>query len=230
MKTKVKFKNSKVGVYILLSVLSLLLIAAIFVGAGGKTKTVYIPVPGNASSDFSGVMLSDYDSLRLYMCNNSVILDFDDVELEDYDFVVLDIVNASLLPFDMNSTSFGPTIEGVNLNTYGSFNYDTYNVDYSGVYPDMEGTFTYVFDMRGESIKVYTYQDGVFNKVITSDISKGILKDFTFIAEINYGLQSIHSVYLYAYEDAGDCTLGNYISDSSLNLTTCKDSMLYKGD
>ena len=45
-----------------------------------------------------------------------------------------------------------------------------------------------------------------------------------------YDIYKIGGMYLYGFENADDCTIGDYISDSTLKLTDCKDSMLYTGE
>ena len=71
MKTKTFNKTDTVWT-VLIGVLALLLCAALVVGVAGKTKAEYIPAPETAASDFSGEMLSSYDSLRIRLIDDKI--------------------------------------------------------------------------------------------------------------------------------------------------------------
>lgn len=244
MKTKQKTNKSNTGVYVLLSVLALLLVAALLVGVGGKTKTVYVPAPPTASSDFSGTMLSDYDTLSVNLSSDYVNFNFGEVKLSSYDYIVLDIMDASLEPNDTHSISFGLVFRENDTETFfkntasvDSTNYSESSGPHFDNFIEDDG-ISYILDLRdleNGNIRWITYLNGLFHNSgdFTSIGQDAFLTDFkiTFNPMSEYAdSYEIGGMYLYGFENAEDCTIGDYISDSTLKLTDCKDSMLYTGE
>ena len=189
-------------------------------------------------------MLSDYDNLTLNFYDNKIEFDFSDVSIDDYDFIVLDICDARLLPSDSGSVlKYGPSFDNTGVTngiqnqlsmsaasiTYGEFfgEYDMHN----------SSDFTYLIDARSLAsgvVEVLTYLDGVYcHKTVFEDITDITLKNFVInyhSIDKTYGNFSINAMYLYGFKNAEDCSLGAYISDTTLKLSDCKDSLLYTGE
>ena len=238
MKTKTFNKTGTVWT-VLISALALLLCAALIVGVTGKTKAAYIPAPPTASDDFSGTMLSNYDNLILSFSMNQITFDFIDVDLLEYDYVVLDVCNSNFECDDSGYIRFGPSINGVNLSTESYVSPDengSLKPGVNGLFNEFAGTFTYIFDMTGiaDGVKLHLYHDGVYySSFEMNDFTSTKLESF----QISYQeyleycqFMTVSGLYLYGFEDASDCTIGDYIADQTLNLTDCKDSMLYTGE
>ena len=231
MKTKTFNKTGTVWT-VVIAALALLLVAALLVGVTGKTKAVYIPVPETAASDFSGEMLSSYDNLRIRLIDDEIEFDFSDVTLSDYKIVVLDVCDSSFGPVDLNKTSFGPVIDGLDLYTEDTVDYATHEHTITGAFAKSNGTFTYIFDMRESDLKIYLYLDGKYHKMFTSADHNKIITSFVlnlYGTEEMYGNQSVGSMYLYGFKNAPQY-LEEHLANTGLDLTDCKDSMLYKGE
>ena len=250
MKTKT-FKNTDTIWTVVVAALALLLIVALFVGVFGKTKAEYIPAPSTASPDFSGEMLSSYDNLTLELSKNYFSFNFGDICLSDYDFIVRDVIDACIKPNDLYyDISFGLEFdtngEKLFFENISSVNSNDYSEDSGPFFDDFirDQSITYVLDLRDiQDGNVFwaTYVDGVFhNSGSVSSVSKDTtLQKFKIVyASENtqnpsseaYDSYSIGGIYLYGFEEASDCTIGDYIEDQTLNLSTCKDSMLYTGE
>ena len=239
MKTKTFNKTGTVWT-VLISALALLLCAALIVGVTGKTKAEYIPAPDSASDDFSGTMLSDYDNVLLYFSSDKVLFDFEDVNLTDYDYVVLDVCDSEFLVNDSYGMSFGPKVDGFDLSTYIDVAPDStgsLTKSISGLFNRDTGTFTYVFDMRdieNDIVNLHLYFEGAYVSTSTlTEFSSSVLSAFAIEYENSheaYGSCKVGALYLYGFENAKNCTIGDYIADPTLKLTDCKDSMLYTGE
>ena len=251
MKTK-NNTNKKGAVFLVLPViLAVLLIIALLVGVTGRTKTVYIPAPGNASDDFSGTMLADYDNLKLIVYQSTLEFDFNDVLLSDFDFIVMDLTSANLQPNDSYTIGLSLNFNNESLCLTNNFighgsgeGYAYYSEPYFIVGSDEVGSvipvanYTYLLDLRdlkNGKIVVNCYVDGVFSTTNTftdvpSDIKMTSLTHVFNKVDQNCDSASYGGIYLYGFENADDCTIGDYISDTTLKLTDCKDSMLYTGE
>lgn len=237
MKTKTFNKTDTVWT-VLIVVLALLLTAALVVGVAGKTKAEYIPAPDSAADDFSGTMLANYDNLNLYFYSDEIIFDFNDVDLLDYDYVVLDVCNVNFAPTDIYTLEFGPDIDGFDLKTHalGQIIDSMCIPNVTGLFTKCTGTFTYIFDMSDASagVKLHLYHDGDYQTTLSvNEFSSSLLLSFTLgydDGHEHYANSSVGGMYLYGFENAKNCTIGDYIADQTLKLTDCKDSMLYTGE
>ena len=244
-------KNRSLFAYVLIAVLAIMLIISLIIGANAKTKTVYIPAPEFASDDFSGVILSDYDNLNLNFQYNYTSFEFAGFDVYQYDYVVLDVCNASFAASDLATVKFGPMIDGSSLRepvmSYNSISYDSstkvtsydgggaFDFDKPADYKNH--TFTYIFDLtsiQDNTLNIHLFLDGIYyNTLIDNEISSNIeITEFM----ISYGpiLKStdkyiVNGLYLYGFEDSDKCTIGDYFTEGA-DLSTCKDSMLYKGE
>lgn len=226
------FKKTDTIWTVVISALALLLVAALLVGVTGKTKAEYIPAPETAASDFSGEMLSSYDNLRIRLIDHKIEFDFADVTLSDYKIVVLDVCASSFGPGDLNATTFGPVIDGLDLYTEHHVDSSTYESTITGAFAKSNGTFTYIFDMRESDLKIYLYLDGKYHEMLTSADHNKIITSFVLDlggTENTYGNQSVGSMYLYGFKNTPQ-HLEEYLANTKLDLTDCKDSMLYKGE
>ena len=239
MKTKTFNKTDTVWT-VLIGVLALLLCAALVVGVTGKTKAEYIPAPPTASDDFSGTMLSNYDNLILNFSMNQITFDFIDVDLLEYDYVVLDVCNSNFECADSGYIGFGPAINGLDLSTDSHCSPDengNLKPGVNGLFNEFAGTFTYIFDMTGLAdgvAKLHLYHDGVYySSFEMNDFTSTKLESFRISYQdyLEYcQLMTVSGLYLYGFENARDCTIGDFLSDHTLKLTDCKDSMLYTGE
>ena len=231
---KANFRTKKSSVWIFLSgFLAILLVVAILVGAMSKSKATYIPAPEHASTDFSGEMLSNYDNLSIELSNDRIALDFENVDLLDYKYVVID-VDGVFQEADTYSVTFGPVIGNLNLNTTSSTDLTTFKRTISGLFDFNSGVFTYIFDLTNESYaRLYLYYNGVYQDSLgVSEFDTTILESFLITyGETHelYGSITIESFYLYGFEDRPQY-LVQHLENHELNLSTCKDSMLYKGE
>lgn len=230
------FKKTDTIWTVVISALALLLVAALLVGVTGKTKAEYIPAPDSAADDFSGTMLANYDNLNLYFYSDEIIFDFNDVNLLDYNYVVLDVCNVNFTPTDSYTLEFGPDIDGFDLKTEacGEIIGNECVPNVTGLFTKCTGTFTYIFDMTDVStgVKLHLYHDGNYHTTLAvNEFSSSMLLSFTLgydDGHEHYANSSVGGMYLYGFENARDCTIGDYIADHTLKLTDCKDSMLYK--
>ena len=227
------FKKTDTVWTVVISALALLLVAALFVGVFGKTKAEYIPAPSTASGDFSGEMLSNYDNLSIELYNDRIALDFENVDLTDYKYVVID-VDGDFHESDCYSVTFGPIVGNLNLNTTSSSDLTTYENTVTGLFDFNVGVFTYIFDLTDESYaRLYLYYNGVYQDSLgVSEFDTTILESFLITyGEMHemYGTITIESFYLYGFEDKPQY-LVQHLENHELNLSTCKDSMLYKGE
>ena len=108
----------------------------------------------------------------------------------------------------------------------------TYEHTITGAFAKSNGTFTYIFDMRESDLKIYLYLDGKYHKMFTSADHNKIITSFVlnlYGTEEMYGNQSVGSMYLYGFKNAPQY-LEEHLANTGLDLTDCKDSMLYKGE
>lgn len=227
------FKKTGTVWTVVIAALALLLVAALLVGVGSKTRTVYVPAPPTASSDFSGLMLSNYNNLSIKFSDNRIALDFENVDLSDYKYVVIDI-DGNFNESDCYSVTFGPIIGNLNLNTTTSTNVTNFDNTVSGLFDFNSGVFTYIFDLTFEGCeRLYLYYNGVFQDSLSvSEFDTTILESFLITYDEmheTYGTTTIESFYLYGFEDRPQY-LVQHLENHELNLSTCKDSMLYTGE
>ena len=246
---------------IIISALAIILVASFMLNILSAPSVVInkkIKPPVSASSDFSGVMLSTYDNVRLKYYEDKVVFDFDDVKVKDsngvnYDFVVLDFIDLEFGFPDSISSSFTPVF---NKDFAFSTQYNSdYQMDYDTgetVYPSYLGgmfqtetvistdgafkaTYTYLFDFRQLNegkFALHTYLNGNFNfsKTVSVDNLSLVFENFVFdygTPVENYGFINFGSIYLYGFETGSNSALSSIVSNKSLPLTSCEDSLLY---
>lgn len=239
------FKKTDTIWTVVIAAPALLLVVALLVGVFGRTKAEYISAPSTACDDFGGVMLSDYDNLSIAVSERNVTFNFGNIKLKTYDFVVLDVMNAKIFPGDTHTVSFGPVFDFEGSESFFENISQNDPVDYSnisGPFVDHQlhnDTLTYVLDLRNieaGDVTWYTFVNGEFHK---SDTVSSVNVNTTFKSfkiDFQHEMTSwtdtyeIGALYLYGFENAKNCTIGDYIEDQTLNLSTCKDSMLYQGE
>ena len=201
--------------------------------------------------DIADNVLVSYDNIELNFKSNRVAFDFEDIPLDSYDFLVLD-VNISNKANDFYTQSIDLLLSNVDADLICSF-----NLGYLGdstevgivdcpLFPSLVGVlhnefkdyiFTYVIDCRETSnnkITLMTYLNGSFQVKKEFGIIENCsseLMSFEFNYNSSAELQDISSFkdfFIYAFN--GDTAFIDAISDTSINLKDCPDSMLYEGN
>ena len=229
--------TTKKKIILISSILAIVLTLSFLASAFTKPKIMIpqkIEAPENASSDFSGTMLSNYDNLELLFYQDKIVYNFEDVNLINYDYVIID-VKADLTLNDSYTIRFGPVLGSLDLDTIISSgdSYGTINV-VNGLFNQYNGIFTYIFDMTSVNegvARLHLYYNGIYyNTVSVSEVDSTILEAF----KIKYdsflescGNNSIDFFYLYGFSDGSAEYLKQHLSNHNFNLSTCKDSLLY---